>query len=84
MIVINEKKKDTIIDNKFKEVKLKSSEDIKSLIPKIETAPKIGTEIKKEIFPASTLLNFNNLAAVIAIPDTDSRHKGDDLKKSYK
>ena len=50
-------------------MKLKSSEEIKFFSPKIETAPKIGIEIKKEIFPASILLKFNNLAAVIAIPD---------------
>ena len=37
--------------------------------PKIETAPKIGIEIKNEIFAESTLLKFKNLAAVIAIPD---------------
>ena len=59
----------TSLDNKFKYVKLKFSDKIKFFIPKIETAPKIGIEIKKEIFPASTLLNFNNLAAVMAIPD---------------
>ncbi len=29
--------------------------------PKIETAPKIGKEIKKDIFAASTLLKFKNL-----------------------
>ena len=69
LIVINEKKKDTIIDNKFKQVKLKLSEKIKFLIPKKETAPKIGIEIKNEILPDSPLLKFNNRAAVIAIPD---------------
>ena len=69
MIVINEKRKDRIIENKFRYVKLRLFEKIKFLIPKIETAPKIGIEIKKEIFPASTLLKFKNLAAVIAIPD---------------
>ena len=58
-----------MIDNKLKLVKLKSSEKIRFLTPKIETAPKIGIEIKKEIFPASTLLKLSNLAAVIAIPD---------------
>ena len=68
-MVINEKKKDIMIDNKFKQVKFIFSEKIKFLSPKIETAPKIGIEIKNEIFPASILLNFNNLAAVIAIPD---------------
>ena len=68
-MVIKEKVKDMIIDNKFKQVKFKLSEKIKFLTPKIETAPKIGIDIKNEIFPASILLNFNNLAAVIAIPD---------------
>ena len=69
LIVINEKKKDMIIDNKFVQVKKRSSEVTKFFIPKIETAPNIGIEIKKEIFPASTLLKFRNLAAVIATPD---------------
>ena len=32
-------------------------------------ALKIGIEIKNEIFAESTLLNLNNLAAVIVIPD---------------
>ena len=63
------RKKDTIIDNKLKYVKIKSSEKIKFFIPKIETAPKIGIEIKNEILPASNLLKFKILAAVIAIPD---------------
>mgnify|MGYP006952503342 CR=1 FL=1 len=31
--------------------------------------PKIGIESKKDIFAESNLLKFNNLAAVIAIPD---------------
>ena len=38
-------------------------------IPKIDTAPKIGIESKKDIFAESVLSNFKNLAAVIAIPD---------------
>ena len=37
--------------------------------PKIETAPKTGMDIKKDIFAESTLSNPKNLAAVIAIPD---------------
>ena len=64
------KKKRKKIEIKFNLCKIKFSE--KKLIffkPKIETAPKIGIENKKEIFAASTLLKFNNLAAVIAIPD---------------
>ena len=39
------------------------------LNPKIETAPRIGIDIKNEIFAASNLLKFNNLAAEIVIPD---------------
>ena len=39
------------------------------LIPKNETAPKIGIDNKKDIFAASILSNLNILAAVIAIPD---------------
>ena len=39
------------------------------LSPYIETAPKVGIDNKKEIFDASNLLNFNNLPAVIVIPD---------------
>ena len=35
----------------------------------METAPKIGIDNKNDIFAESTLLNFNSLAAVIAIPD---------------
>ena len=37
--------------------------------PKIDTAPKTGIDNKKDIFAASTLLKFNNLAALIVIPD---------------
>ena len=61
--------KEMSIASKFNNEKFMLSEKIKFFIPKIDTAPKIGIEIKKEIFPASTLLNFNNLAAVMAIPD---------------
>ena len=49
--------------------KLKSSERIKFLNPKTETAARVGIDNKKEILAASTLLNFNNLPAVIVIPD---------------
>ena len=35
----------------------------------METAPKIGMDIKKDIFAESTLSNPKSLAAVIAIPD---------------
>ena len=37
--------------------------------PKIDTAPKVGIESKKEILDASNLLKFNSLPAVIVIPD---------------
>ena len=37
--------------------------------PKVDTAPKIGIEIKKDILAASTLLKHKILDAVIAIPD---------------
>ena len=61
--------KESNIANKFICVKLESW-DCKILkIPKHETAPSIGIEIKNEIFAASVLLKLRNLAAVIAIPD---------------
>ena len=68
-MVINEKKKDNKIDVIFIIAKSKLPEVIIFLTPKKETAPKIGTESKNVIFAASILLNFNSLAAVIAIPD---------------
>ena len=68
-MVINEKKKDNKIDVIFIKAKSKLPEVIIFLIPKKETAPKIGIESKNVIFAASILLNFNSLAAVIAIPD---------------
>ena len=61
--------KEMSIASKFNNEKFMLSEKIKFFIPKIDTAPKIGIEIKNEIFPASNLLNFSNLAAVMAIPD---------------
>mgnify|MGYP007000093369 len=45
------------------------SEKIILFNPKMETAPKIGIDIKNDIFAESTLSNPKNLAAVIAIPD---------------
>ena len=54
---------------KFNFVKYISSESIIFFKPKNDTAPKIGIETKKDIFAASILLQFKNLAAVIAIPD---------------
>ena len=68
-MVIKENIKDKKMAAKLTFVKFKLSEIKILLIPKIETAPKIGMDIKKDIFAASTLLNFNILAAVIAIPD---------------
>ena len=62
---INEKK----IEIKFKIEKLKSWETIIFLKPNKETAPKVGIDNKNDIFAASYLLKFNNLAAVIVIPD---------------
>ena len=37
--------------------------------PKIETAPNVGIDNKKDILAASYLLKFKTLAAVIVIPD---------------
>ena len=68
-IVINEKKNEIIIEKRFSCVSIKLSEANKFFNPKIETAPRIGIDNKNEIFVESTLLNFKNLAAVIAIPD---------------
>ena len=65
----NEKINETMIDIEFNFVNSILPEKIKFFIPKNDTAPQIGIEIRKEIFAASVLLNFNNLAAVIAIPD---------------
>ena len=42
---------------------------IKSKTPYKLHAPKAGIESKKDIFAASILLNFKNLAPVIIIPD---------------
>ena len=66
---MNEKMKDNKIAARFSLAKLKLSEVIIFVIPKKETAPKIGIESKNVILAASTLLNFNILAAVMAIPD---------------
>ena len=68
-MVINEKNKDNKIAAKLILAKFKFPEVNIFVIPKTETAPKIGIESKNVIFAASTLLNFKNLAAVIAIPD---------------
>ena len=68
-IVIKEKIKDKKIKTKFNIEKFKSSSKIIFFKPKIETAPRVGTDNKKDIFAASILLQFKNLAAVIVIPD---------------
>ena len=68
-MVIKEKTKDKIIAIKFKNEILISSTERIFLIPKIETAAKVGMDSRKEIFAESYLLNFNNLAAVMVIPD---------------
>ena len=62
---MNDKK----IETKFKTDKLKSSRVMRFFNPKIETAPSVGIDSKKDIFAASNLLKFKNLAAVIEIPD---------------
>ena len=66
---MNEKMKDNKIAVRFSLAKFKLSEIIIFVIPKKETAPKIGIESKNASLAASTLLNFNILAAVMAIPD---------------
>ena len=38
-------------------------------MPKIETAPRVGIDSRKEILAESYLLNFKILAAVITMPD---------------
>ncbi len=67
--MISENKKDKNIAIKFNWVNIVLSDNIIFLIPKRDTAPKIGIDIKKDILAESTLLNFKNLAAVMAIPD---------------
>ena len=69
LIVKKEKIKEIIIDNKFNFVNSALSEKNIFLRPKIDTAPRTGIEIRKEIFAASVLLKFNNRADVIAMPD---------------
>tara|TARA_Y100001958_G_C21240175_1_gene567659 strand:- start:2522 stop:2773 length:252 start_codon:yes stop_codon:yes gene_type:complete len=68
-IVIKEKRKEMIIDRIFNMENSILSEKTIFFIPNIETAPKVGIESKKEIFDASYLLKFKNLAAVIVMPD---------------
>ena len=68
-IVKKENIKEINIANKLNCVKLESLDITIFKNPNPETAPSIGIEIKKEIFAASVLLKFRNLAAVMAMPD---------------
>ena len=66
---MNENIDEKIIEIKFKIEKFKSWETTIFFKPNKETAPKVGIDSKNDIFAASYLLKFNNLAAVIVIPD---------------
>ena len=68
-IVIYENKKDNIIEIIIKKEKLKLSDLIKLLNPKMETAAKVGIDNKKDILAESYLLNCNARAPVMATPD---------------
>ena len=69
LIVIKENKKANIIASICAIEKFKFPLFKKLFIPNNDTAPKVGIDSKKDIFAASILLNLNNLAAVIVIPD---------------
>ena len=69
LIVIKENKNENRIAVKFIIVKFKLLDDIKSFKPNTDTAAKVGIDNRKDIFAESYLLKFNNLAAVIVIPD---------------
>ena len=62
-------KNDIKIDTTLSIEKLKSPKKIIFFNPKIETAPSVGIDNKKDILAESVLLKFKNLAAVIVIPD---------------
>ena len=64
-----DKLNDKIIEIKFNWEKLTSSKKIMFLIPKKDTAPRVGIDNKKDILAESYLLKFSSLAAVIVIPD---------------
>ena len=66
---MKENKKEQDIEINIKNEKFRLSDFNKLFIPKIETAPKVGIDNKKDIFAESYLLNFNALAPFIAIPD---------------
>ena len=68
-IVTSENINAKIIALKFKIERLISSLNKIFFNPKIDTAPKVGIESKKEILAASNLLKLSNLAAVIVTPD---------------
>jgi len=67
LIVIKENKKDRKIEIIFSVDRFILSLEIKFFKPKIDTAARVGMESKKDIFSASCLLKFKNLAAVIVI-----------------
>ena len=69
LIVINENTNDKTIENKFSSEKLALSKKIIFLIPKKDTAPRVGIDKRKETLAASYLLKFSSLAAVIVTPD---------------
>ena len=58
LIVIKEKTYDKNIEIRFRDEILILSEDKMLLIPKTETAAKVGIDNKKEILAASYLLKF--------------------------
>jgi len=66
---MKENKNDKKIEIIFNIDKFIFSLNIKFLKPKIDTAARVGIESKNDIFNESYLLKFNNLAAVIVIPD---------------
>jgi hypothetical protein len=69
LIVTYEKIKEKITPYKFKTENIKLFSINKFFKLKALTAPKVGIDIKKEIFADSTLLKENILAAVIVTPD---------------
>ena len=68
-MVKKENTKDKTIDIKFSNEKFIFSDCIKLFKPNIVTAPSVGIDSKKDILAESNLLKFNNLEAVIVIPD---------------
>ena len=68
-MVINEKIHEKNIQNIFKYENCASSNETIFFSPYNETAASVGIDNRKEIFAASNLSKFNNLAAVITIPD---------------